>query len=323
MGRRTYDFARRKKSLGDRIYEKLPERNHWGKIFLVVFVLLSVFNYFNNKTITLTSYPEPTGYFFVEDYSGVLNENTEQYIYDEAAALYHKTKAQVVVVTVPDTQNDDLETFSNHLANKWGIGDAELDNGVLFLIETHETYPHVRLEIGRGLEGAITDGEAGRILDDFAVDAKENKRWNECAWNTFTAVLEKVYEEYGLKAPDSVGYKADWNDSEDVVTQGTFADAQYPDPENIENEEPISKQIYEACAGALITAVCLFGFIVFFFFLVIAMLSDGGNRNGWSDHRSSGSSGGWDSWSSGSGSSSGGGGYSGGGGSFGGGGASR
>ena len=322
MVRRTYDFSRRKKSLGDRIFDKLPERRNWGKIFLILVVLLSVFYYFKNKTISITSYPEPTGYFFVEDYSGVLNEDTEQYIYDEAAALYHKTKAQVVVVTVPDTQNEDLETFSNHLANKWGIGDAELDNGVLFLIETHETYPHVRLEIGRGLEGAITDSAAGRILDDFAVDAKENKRWNECAGNTFTAVLEKVYEEYGLKAPDSVAYKADWNDGGDVVTQGTFADAQYPDPEIIKNEEPISKQIYVACVSALSTAVCLFGFIVLFFGLVIAMLSGGTNRNGWSDRRSSGSSGGWDSWSSGSG-SSGGGGYSGGGGSFGGGGASR
>lgn len=319
MGRRTYDFSRRKKSVGDRIYDRLPERRNWGKIFVVVFVLLSIFFYFENKTITITSYPDPTSYFFVEDYSGVLNEYTEKYIYDEAAALYHKTKAQVVVVTVPDTQNEDLETFSNHLANKWGIGDAELDNGVLFLIETHETYPHVRLEIGRGLEGAITDGAAGRILDDYAVDAKENGRWNECAGNTFTAVLEKVYEEYGLKAPDSVVYQADWHDGSDVVTQGTFADAQYPDPEIIKNEKPMTTQIYEACGNAICTEICLFGFILFFFGLIISMFSGGSNRGGWSSR----SSGGWNSWSSGSGSSSGGGGYSGGGGSFGGGGASR
>ena len=299
--------------------DKLPSFGTWVKIFVVLFVILSVYFYIDHKTLSETNYPEHTSYFFVEDYSGVLNEYTEQYIYDEAAALYHKTKAQVVVVTVPDTQNDDLETFSNKLANKLGIGDAELDNGVLFLIETHETYPHVRLEIGRGLEGAIPDGLAGRILDDYAVEAKENGRWNECAGNTFTAVLEKVYAEYGLKAPETAAFKSDWYDGSDNLTQGTFADAEFPEPNLVKNEKPVVTQIYDACSDALMTVLWLAGILIILIGIIISFLPGGSNRSGWSG-RPPGGSGGWGSWSSGSGSS---GGYSGGGGSFGGGGASR
>ena len=314
MGRNYYDFRKRKKSLSDRIWDKLPGFGTWVKIFIVAFIILSVFFYIDNKTLAVTNYPEPTNYFFVEDYSGVLNEYTEKYIYNEAAALYHKTKAQIVVVTVPNTQADDLETYSNKLANKWGIGDAELDNGVLFLIETHETYPHVRLEIGRGLEGAIPDGLAGRILDDHAVDAKENGRWNECAGNTFTAVLQKVYSEYGLTAPDTVAFNADWHDGQDDITQGTFADAVFPEKNFIKNEKPVAEQIYDACATAFGAILVLIGFVVMFIFIVV-VLPDGSGRGG----SSLGGFGGSGSWRSGSS----GGGYSGGGGSFGGGGASR
>ena len=68
-------------------------------------------------------------------------------------------------------------------------------------------------------------------MSAFVVDGKA------VAKSVRDEVAEKVYEEYGLKAPDSAVYQADWYDGSDVVTQGTFADAQYPDPEIIKNEK--------------------------------------------------------------------------------------
>ena len=100
-----------------------------GTLAAVIFVLTIILFYYN-RTEKVVHYPDPSDYFFVEDYSGVLNEDTESRIYKEAVSLYDKTGAQVVVVTVPETQGESLEDFSYHLANDWGIGDEKLDNGV-------------------------------------------------------------------------------------------------------------------------------------------------------------------------------------------------
>ncbi len=275
-------------------------------IVLFVTVCGTAYIYDDNKTITETSYPEHTGYFYVEDYSRVLNEKTERYILDEAVKLEEATKAQVVVVMAPNTQNATLFDFSVNLANKWGIGDKELDNGVLLFFVTDPEDPHVRMDVGKGLEGAIPDGKAGRILDDYAVGPRDEGLWNKAAADTFTATVLEVYAEYGLSAPDSLEFK-EWEDGESV-TDGTFADAVFPEPVVKENDAPFFEQVLEAflifIVFAVILAVVIAIAALFFLF--------------------GGSGGGGGSYSGGhSGGSYSGGGFSGGGGSFGGGGASR
>ncbi len=253
--------------------------------------------------------PEHTEYFYVEDYSGVLNQKTEKYILDEAVKLNKATSAQVVVVTVPNTQHQSLEDFSIELANEWGIGDRALDNGVLLLFTTAYDDPHVRLEIGKGLEGAISDGKAGRILDKYAVEPKDDGLWNTAAGDTFTAVIKEVYKEYGKEVPASVTSQ-EWED-ENAPTKGTFADSDFPGPVLIANDDPFFEQ--------LIDAIIMFGYhaflVIMIFMVIFYTIFDRGN--GSSSGRGGFFGGGL------SGGSSGGGGYSGGGGSFGGGGASR
>ncbi len=270
---------------------------------------LTIFTFVNNLEEKEVIYPEPSDYFFVEDYSGVLNEATERTIYDEAVKLYRATSAQVVVVTVPETQGESLEDFSNHLANQWGIGDEKLDNGVLILFETDETYPHVRMEVGKGLEGAIPDGKAGRILDDYAVEDKNNHIWNRAAGNTFMATLDVLYQEYGMEIPESVGISDDWQDGQ-AETAGTFADMPFPEPVYVKNTRPFMSQLGEAFLEAVII-LFMFGWILIPVILFIINPSGGGGGGG--SYHGGGSFGG----------SSGGGGFHGGGGSFGGGGASR
>ncbi len=255
-----------------------------------------------SETITM-QYPEPTSSFYIDDYSSVFTQDTEDYIMDQALALNEATKAQIVVVSVPSTQDDSLETYSYKLANEWGIGDKELDNGVLILFTTTE--PHVRLEIGKGLEGCLPDAKSGRILDDWAVDAKDNGRWNEAAINTFVAVAKEIYAEYGLEAPTSL---TTVDATGEEVAGATTADAVLPEMIVEKNTEPLWAQILTAFV--VFWLVCFVPYVIICFMIYFINKSPG----------SSGSSGGW--YHSGGGGYSGGG-YSGGGGSFGGGGASR
>ena len=277
-------------------------------VFAFIFFVGTVVLFFDNQTERVVNYPEPSDYFFVEDFSGVLNEETESFIYNEAADLYGATGAQVVVVTVPDTQEESLEDFSNHLANNWGIGSKEEDNGVLILFETDEEDPHVRMEVGKGLEGAIPDGKAGRILDDNAVEDKNEGRWNRAAGNTFVAVAMEVYSEYGLDNPGTLSFSEDWYDGSSETT-GTFADLDYPEAEYRTNDAPLIDQIVEAMLECLVLIIFfLIIFAIVAFFSLFGGIGGGGYSGG------GGFSGGGHS---------GGGGFSGGGGSFGGGGASR
>ena len=275
-------------------------------ITLIITVIGTIIIYFDNRTVVETVYPDPTGYFYVEDYSHVLNEKTERFILDEAVRLNEATKAQVVVVMAPNTQSNALYDFSVNLANRWGIGDEKLDNGVLLFFVTDPEDPHVRMDVGKGLEGAIPDGKAGRILDDYAVGPRDEGLWNKAAGDSFVAVLKEVYGEYGIPVPETVDFQ-EWEDP-DSPTGGTFADADFPEPIEKENDAPFFDQILEAF---LITLVFLAIFAVIIVISII-ITSLGGSGGGGSSYGGGGSSFG-----------GGGGGYHGGGGSFGGGGASR
>lgn len=258
---------------------------------------------------TVTTYPDPTSYFFVNDYSEALSGETESLIQNQAEILYGKTKAQIVLVMVPDTQADNLEDYSYHLANNWGIGDSELDNGVLILFTTEE--PHVRMEVGRGLEGCLNDAKAGRILDDRAVDAKDDGRWNEAAINTWMATAQVVYQEYGLDVPKETAFV---DSVSEEPQSNTMADAAFPEAVKEKNTAPLSEQIEDA-----LLTFWLIAFLPYIFLCVVLRL-DPGSSDGGGGYRGGGFHGG--GWSSGGG-FGGGGGFSGGGGSFGGGGASR
>ena len=242
----------------------------WKK-FLIVFAVFSLIgtplfvHFFSKETYTV--YPTPTEYFFINDYAGVFSQEAEEYIYAQAVALEQATGAQLVVVSVPDTQEDTIEHYSISLANKWGIGQKDADNGLLILFTTEE--PHVRMEVGRGLEGQINDAKAGRLLDDYAVDAKDNGRWDEAAVNTFSATAMLIYEEYGVTPPDTltVGFTESKTDR-----TSTMADKRFPAVGEKENEKPLFQQI--------LTAFGIFWAIALLPFFFIMSLMSGGRRKG-------------------------------------------
>lgn len=77
-----------------------------------------------------------------------------------------------------------------------GIGDKNKNNGILFLISTGER--KVRIEVGYGLEGRITDGKTGRILDNYVIPYLKKDDWNNGIKNGFNAILDEVSKEYDI-----------------------------------------------------------------------------------------------------------------------------
>ncbi|MBC8569793.1 TPM domain-containing protein [Zongyangia hominis] len=143
---------------------------------------------------------QPTSRFFVNDFANVLSQEDEDEIYRLGVSLYEQTKAQVVVVTVDNMDGMDLETFSHTLAESWGIGDKEDDSGVLLLLAMEERQS--RIEVGYGLEGALTDLRTGQIQDKYMLPYYKDGDYSTGMREGYRAVLSLVYDEYGIQVDE-------------------------------------------------------------------------------------------------------------------------
>ena len=148
--------------------------------------------------------PSPTSDFYVNDYADVLSSETERHIMDTSVPLAEETGAQVVVLTVESLDGSDIESYGLEVGRQWGIGGEQQDNGLLILLSTGDR--EIRIEVGYGLEGAINDAKAGRLIRDYAQDYYANDDFDTGTLELYNAAVSLVREEYGLEALE--GYSA-------------------------------------------------------------------------------------------------------------------
>ena len=98
----------------------------------------------------------------VVDQARLLSPATAAKLERDLAALEASDSTQVAVLTVPSLDGDSLEEFSIKVVEAWKLGRDRKDNGALLLVAHKER--KVRIEVGRGLEGKLTDLVSGRII---------------------------------------------------------------------------------------------------------------------------------------------------------------
>src|SRR5581483_6572685 len=108
------------------------------------------------------TFPALTGR--VVDDADLLSPADEQELTDELKALEDKSSDQLVVVTLPSLQGYPIEDYGYRLGRNWGIGTAKLNNGVLLIVAPNEH--RVRIEVGYGLEGTLTDALSKIIIEN-------------------------------------------------------------------------------------------------------------------------------------------------------------
>ncbi|MCX6012794.1 MAG: TPM domain-containing protein [Chloroflexi bacterium] len=118
-----------------------------------------------STVVAASDYPSPQGY--VNDLANVLSAEGRTNLESRLTTLEKETSAEVVIVTINSLNGNSIEVYSVELFEKWGIGKKGKDNGILFLIAVDDS--EVRIEVGYGLEEIITDGRAGRILDNDVI----------------------------------------------------------------------------------------------------------------------------------------------------------
>jgi uncharacterized protein len=98
----------------------------------------------------------------VVDDANILSADTKADLTSKLAALEQKTSRQLVVVTIPSLQGYEISDYGYQLGRAWGIGQAKLNNGVLFIIAPTEH--KTRIEVGYGLEPILTDAFSSVVI---------------------------------------------------------------------------------------------------------------------------------------------------------------
>jgi len=150
--------------------------------------------------------PSPPADLYVLDQAAVMSNETRSLILGTSQDLARQTKAQVVVVTLKTLNDQVLEEVSLAILRGWGIGDKELNNGVLILLIPSEHKS--RIEVGYGLEGVLTDGKTGRIQDEYMLPYYKQEQYDLGLRNGYLAIVQEVAQEYNVTLAPSQDYRA-------------------------------------------------------------------------------------------------------------------
>jgi uncharacterized protein len=134
----------------------------------------------------------------VVDTTGTLDMAQKQALEQQALALQQRKGSQLQVLIVPTTQPEDIAQYTTRVFDQWAIGRKGVDDGVLLVVARDDR--RVRIEPGYGLEGAIPDAIANRVIQEYLVP---HFRQDDYAGGitAATAVLVALIEGEALPAP--------------------------------------------------------------------------------------------------------------------------
>lgn len=112
----------------------------------------------------------------VNDYAKIIRDSDEREIEEYLAGIEQASGVQIAVLTMPSLDGDDIASFGIKVADKWQLGDKEKDNGAILIVAYAEH--DLRIEVGDGLEGSLTDAKCGLILRNVIVPEFKNGNYS-------------------------------------------------------------------------------------------------------------------------------------------------
>jgi uncharacterized protein len=133
-----------------------PNRMYFSlRCFLVAIVLLLNASAFSQRAVPAH------GGVWVHDEANVLSPGTIAQLEQILKAERDSTSNQIAILIVPSLEGEDIDGFGIRVADAWKAGDVKKDNGVIFIVSIQDR--KMRIEVGQGLEGVLTDALSSRI----------------------------------------------------------------------------------------------------------------------------------------------------------------
>lgn len=127
----------------------------------------------------------------VNDKAGVLSPAARNQLRQELLAYKEATGHEFAFVSIPSLEGLPIEDYSLRLAEKWRLGDEQRDDGLVFIVAKADR--KMRIEVGYGLEGAVPDALASRIIRDVVTPAFRSGDFDGGVLRAFS-LLEKAAE---------------------------------------------------------------------------------------------------------------------------------
>jgi len=164
-----------------------------GLSFFCIFFSLTLF-----LAVQVSALEVPRLQGRVNDYADLLSPATEASLESVLKSLESSDSTQIVVLTITSLQGDSLEEFSLGVVEDWKIGQQGLDNGVLLLVARDDR--KIRIEVGYGLEGKLTDMTAGRIISNVMGPRFKQGDFNQGIIDGIGAIVMTVRGEFTAPA---------------------------------------------------------------------------------------------------------------------------
>jgi len=164
-------------------------------IFILTFSLL--FSLLVSSALAQEVKIPTRGQGYVSDFANLLKPNDKLAITRFASELEKKTTAQLAVVTISTTQPETIQGFSVRLFDQWKIGQKGKDNGVLILMAIKDRKAWITT--GYGLEGAIPDVIANKIVQANMIPYFKNSQYSQGIKEGSIAVISLIAKEYDVQ----------------------------------------------------------------------------------------------------------------------------
>ncbi len=142
----------------------------------------------------------------VHDDAKVLKHETIDHLEKQLAHYEDSTSNQIAILIISSLEGEAIEQYSIRVAEVWNLGQKDKDNGVLLLIAIDDH--KMRIEVGHGLEGVLTDALSSRIIrNEMAPDFRRGD-YDAGVIAAITAITHAIAGEY--KAEESTGWNSNW-----------------------------------------------------------------------------------------------------------------
>ncbi|MCL4233963.1 MAG: YgcG family protein [Deltaproteobacteria bacterium] len=153
--------------------------------------------------LALVPVPNLTGR--VNDTAGILDGSQRDRIEQALADFERQTTTQIALLTVPSLDGEDIAAFGIRVGDAWKIGQADKDNGAILIVAPKDR--KVRIEVGYGLEGALTDAESSQIIRNVIVPAFRDGNWYGGIAGGLDAMMKATKGEYTAPAGSDNPYR--------------------------------------------------------------------------------------------------------------------
>lgn len=156
----------------------------------------------------------------VNDYANVISLETKNQLEELLRIFAASTTNEIAVVTIPDLEGDTIEHYAVTLFEKWKIGNAKNDNGVLLLVSVNDR--KLRIEVGYGLEGALPDILAKDIIETKITPSFKEGNYSLGILEGVRAIAEATQGEYQVENVPSKSAPFNMNTLELLLIIGFF-----------------------------------------------------------------------------------------------------